>query len=946
MANKQFHVRHGLQVSGSGLITGNLQVTQGVSSSQRIRGAILESDGTLQVSGNASVGGSLNVTGSTTVHDNLAVCGQGNIGGSDFSGGHLRIGDSNAGIAMDPNEIYFAGIGTIGTLSGDLTLNPNSGGVIAKGTLQVSGVTSVGGQFKVAGNACLQGSANVNGIFQVSGNACIGGLLNLKNNLSVNGSTILSGAVQAKSDVSVGGKLIVGGSTICDSVILASNVSTQFLQVSGNASVGGTLTVTTVDATDIQASGILSGAQIRGTSLAVTTVDAGTVQASGTISGNALHSATTLQVSGTASVGALRAAGLTCLQAGAVVTQNLQIRNELDFIGATQKYMDFALLSSNGTQYSANFRSFDSNTQNFHTHIKFTRAGAVELYNNNNKKLETNGNGIFVSGTVSASANVYAGQQLRAGGAVSVAGDVRGQGLLQISGTASIGGQIQGGGNVYATQQLRAGGSVSVAGNVIGKGNLHISGSASVGGTLQCDGGISCSGSARVDQQLDVNGQIHCAGYLSVATSINIENTGNPFLEIHSNASGVPYIDLARNVNGTAQNFGVRMILRGDDQFDISGAAVRIGQNMVVAGTLSGTGTIRAAAQIAATGSVSSAGDVRALGQLRATGGVSVQGASYLSTTTFNGKISANQISASNQVIVDQQVQCDGSGLFGQTVRAGSNLCGQGNAYINGILRVTASTDLNSTLQVNGTVSATSLYSSGQVRAAVTLSGGQIHTNGNTQIAGYLSAAAFRCAGNISGGGQLHCTGRIEFLNVWQNAGGTCVVRVGPSGRLRKNSSTRRAKRNISSMQDYYADLFIDNARPVAFNLYVPDPNFPQQYIDYCDLNGLKKTIDGCRTFIEDNSHMQIEWDDYSDLKYNEGEDPNRKYYGLIAEELGEHIPELCGYDQEEQHFNSVKYETLGVFLTNVVKRNKDRIALMQSEIDALTARVATLESA
>ena len=583
MANKNFRVRHGLTVSGNAKASGNLSV-QG--------GTLLS--GAVQAKSNLSVGGQTFIAGSLQITENLTV-----------SGTTATI------VNLDANNVQASNV-----LSGT----------------------------QIRGTSLAVTTVDAAGSLQVSGSASIGG------------SSILSGAVQAKSDVSVGGKLTVGGSTICTSAILASNVSTQFLQVSGNASIGGTLVVTTVDATNIQASGVLSGAQIRGTSLAFTTIDATNIQASGVLSGTQIRgtslavttvdAAGALQVSGTASVGALKVNGQTCLQAGAVVNQALQIKNELDFIGASEKYMDFALVSSDATLFAANFRSF--NTQNqFHTHIKFTRGGGVELYNNGNKKMETNGNGIFVSGTVSASANVYAGQQLRSGGAVSAAGDVRGKGLLQISGTASIGGQIQGGENVYATQQLRAGGNCSVAGSLIAKGGLQVSGSASIG-------------NCRVAGTLSVGGEA--------------------------------------NLNGTLQ---------------VSGA-------------------------------------------------LSVGGES-----NFDSKISANTISASGQVIVDQQVQADGSGLFGQTVRAGGNLCGQGNAFINQGLRVTGTTQLQGGVSVggSGTIAGVS-FDKGHLRigsatAGIAMDPNEIYFSGSGNVGTLSGNLAINPAGSITTGKTFDSTGNI-----------------------------------------------------------------------------------------------------------------------------------------------------------------------------------------
>ena len=697
MANKNFRVRHGLTVSGNAKASGNLSV-QG--------GTLLS--GAVQAKTNVSVGQALTVSGMTSLQGGLVV-----------------------------------------DTSMDVQTKLNANDISSSGALTV------------------QGTAYLSGAVQAKGN------------LSVGGSTILSGDVQAKSDISVGGKAIVGGSTICTSAILASNVSTQFLQVSGNASIGGTLVVTTVDATNIQASGVLSGAQIRGTSLAVTTVDAaGTLQVSGNASiGGTLNLNSTLAVStgtllpniqvkgvgpnlirfhdsGTTSVtnaldlvyratentlgfekasdetkiwetdfdtltttfhepltvsGALKAAGLTCLQAGAVVTQGLQLKNELNFDGASEKYMDFALVSSDTTQFSANFRSFDANNQNFHTHIKFTRAGGVELYNNGNKKMETNGSGIYVSGAVSAHTNVYAGQQLRAGGALSVAGDVRGKGLLQISGTASIGGQIQGGGNISAAQQLKAGGSVSVAGNLIAKQGLQVSGSASVGsikvtGTTQLQGGVSVGGSGTIAGVSFDKGHLRIgsatAGIAMDPNEIYFSGAGN-----FGTLSG----NLAINPAGS---------ITTGKTFDSTG-------NIVTEGTLSAT-TIRGVSLAVTTvdcGGVQSSGAV-SCGSLHSAGG-----------GQFNGTVSVTSLYSSGQVRAAGALSCAGTGHFSQGI------------------------------QVSGTVSCTALHATG----------GQVQTTGNVSGGNLLTGGIVRAGGQICNALQIFSQQTVVARKNLHVSGTACV---------------------------------------------------------------------------------------------------------------------------------------------------------------------------
>ena len=87
--------------------------------------------------------------------------------------------------------------------------------------------------------------------------------------------------------------------------------------------------------------------------------------------------------------------------------------------------------------------------------------------------------------------------------------------------------------------------------------------------------------------------------------AITIRAFSDPHIEVRSTLSGVPYIDLARNVGGQAQNFGVRLILRGDDQFDISGAQVRIGQNTTIANGLQVVQGISCGGQLKAAGACS-----------------------------------------------------------------------------------------------------------------------------------------------------------------------------------------------------------------------------------------------------------------------------------------------------------------------------------------------------
>ncbi|WLW38502.1 tail protein [Streptomyces phage Vanseggelen] len=76
----------------------------------------------------------------------------------------------------------------------------------------------------------------------------------------------------------------------------------------------------------------------------------------------------------------------------------------------------------------------------------------------------------------------------------------------------------------------------------------------------------------------------------------------------------------------------------------------------------------------------------------------------------------------------------------------------------------------------------------------------------------------------------------------------------------------------------------------------------------------------------------------YDRLPDEEGGDYARNEFGLIAEEVGEHLPELVTYD-EDGLIDTVRYDLLGVALLPVVQRQ-------ERKINDLEARLARLEAA
>lgn len=66
-------------------------------------------------------------------------------------------------------------------------------------------------------------------------------------------------------------------------------------------------------------------------------------------------------------------------------------------------------------------------------------------------------------------------------------------------------------------------------------------------------------------------------------------------------------------------------------------------------------------------------------------------------------------------------------------------------------------------------------------------------------------------------------------------------------------------------------------------------------------------------------------------------------YYGLIAEQVNEHLPEIVQWF--EGNIDAVRYDLLGVPLLSVAQNHDGRIAALESQVQALMARVASLET-
>lgn len=244
--------------------------------------------------------------------------------------------------------------------------------------------------------------------------------------------------------------------------------------------------------------------------------------------------------------------------------------------------------------------------------------------------------------------------------------------------------------------------------------------------------------------------------------------------------------------------------------------------------------------------------------------------------------------------------------------------------------------------RVNGTVTFNKLTTH---KASITISGGKLTTPRGSASSPAVSIGKgdagwyFRDTNEIcvATGGVRRASfssGLFQCPGIDNNAGSGTTVVVQNGGRLVKRSSSRRYKTNIESLLDNYADHVLDNVQPVYYKLYVPDPEFPQEYLDFVNSHpddDFLPSVWSCKDFCDENGIAY----EVGDKWINEGLDPNTSRYGFIAEDVAAVDHRLAVAGKEPDTWEDVRYEDFAAILVNVVKRQKAQIAALEARLDA-----------
>ena len=405
---------------------------------------------------------------------------------------------------------------------GKFFVNATDGNTEIKGTLQVTGDTTLGaltangladlqGGLKVTGDANLEKLNVGDGKFTVDATSGV-----VADNLTVDNDAHVQGNLTVDNDLTAGatnvGSLNVNtgrftvdnaGNTTVNGTLTANNG----LTVTGGAKVDSLETTSgkfivntdgyTVIDNQLDVTGLANVGELTAAKAGVT----GDLQVFGqtTLNGLTVTNGTetdTLKVTGDTELAGLTAGNTTVngtLNAGATTVDSLKSNGNAE-VGGTLDVTGKATLKG-GLAVTGGTETDTLNVTGAAT------VGSLKVV----KDAELDGN-LTVKGELSAANNKFG---------VDGDGNIRTTGSANIGGSTTIGGLLTVTDNANITGNATVGGGLGVTGNATVGGGLGVTGNATVGGTLNVTdlstlgGGLTVSGQTKLNNDLTVNGSLH-----------------------------------------------------------------------------------------------------------------------------------------------------------------------------------------------------------------------------------------------------------------------------------------------------------------------------------------------------------------------------------------------------------------------------------------------------
>lgn len=553
----------------------------------------------------------------------------------------------------------------------------------------------------------------------VSGNTHLGGTVTVGGAAQLGSTLSVTGATHLKSTVSVGGDATFA-EKVCASAFYGDGTNITGIPITGNISVSNAIIGGTLS---------VSGA----THLKSTVSVAGNTAIGGTVSVvGAATFESDISVSGDINVGGhVTIAGAVSLGSTLDVTGNVSIGGTSNITGKAEFEGDVSV--SGGLVVGGTVTISGANVQAANAKVcasafygdgaNLTNVPAV-ITGNISVNNATVGGNLYVGGTTTIVSNLSVGGTASIGGAVNLLSTATVSGAagflttVRVSGNTTIGGTLDVAGNTSIGGTSNITGKAEFEGDVSVSGDMNIGGHTTIAGAVQLGSTLSVTGYSHFKDDVSVSGNAIIGGTVSVGGGIiDLKNTGSQSeLRMYCESSNAHYAALKAPAH-SAFSGNIALVMPAVDDTLVGEAATQTLTNKTFGDKVEFDNDVCVSGNAVIVGNVSIGGTSNITGNAEFEGNVSVSGNLNIGGTATV----AGNASVGGTLTVGGKAEFDG------------DVCVSGNSQLVGTLKVTGATTVTGNTGFLGTV----------------------RVSGNTSLEGQLqltkSAAAVVCATAING---------------------------------------------------------------------------------------------------------------------------------------------------------------------------------------------------
>jgi UDP-3-O-[3-hydroxymyristoyl] glucosamine N-acyltransferase len=529
----------------------------------------------------------------------------------------------------------------------------------------------------------------------VSGNTHLGGTVTIGGAAQLGSTLSVTGATHLKSTVSVGGDATFA-EKVCASAFYGDGTNITGIPITGNISVNNAIIGGTAS--------VVGAAAFKG-DVSVS----GDINVGGhvTIAG-AVSLGSTLDVTGNVSIG-----GTSNITGKAEFEGDVSVSGGL-VVGGTVTISGANVQAANAKVCASAFYGDGANL----TNVPAVITGNISVNN------ATVGGNLYVGGTTTIVSNLSVGGTASIGGAVNLLSTATVSGAagflttVRVSGNTTIGGTLDVAGNASIGGTSNITGKAEFEGDVSVSGDMNIGGHTTIAGAVQLGSTLSVTGYSHFKDDVSVSGNAIVGGTVSVGGGIiDLKNTGSQSeLRMYCESSNAHYAALKAPAH-SAFSGNIALVMPAVDDTLVGEAATQTLTNKTFGDKVEFDNDVCVSGNAVIVGNVSIGGTSNITGNAEFEGNVSVSGNLNIGGTATV----AGNASVGGTLTVGGKAEFDG------------DVCVSGNSQLVGTLKVTGATTVTGNTGFLGTV----------------------RVSGNTSLEGQLqltkSAAAVVCATAING---------------------------------------------------------------------------------------------------------------------------------------------------------------------------------------------------